>query len=257
MRAYIITIGNEILKGRTINTNAAHIGRVLTYAGYDVIRIVVVPDDIDEIVWAFRDGLSRADLIVSTGGLGPTFDDKTVEALAKALNLELELNQEAYSMVKAKYDRLGVELTRERLKMAYMPKGAKPLPNPVGTAPGVYLEYGGKRMIILPGVPAEMEAILDEVLPQIKVPNRYYYEETVTIRGIMESTLAPVINELMRLNAGSVYIKSHPKGIEISKPILEVEVSASGNNEDEVKNRVKDTIKRLIEEARKINSECC
>jgi len=116
MKAYVITVGNEILKGRTINTNAAHIGRVLTYAGYDVIRMVVVPDDIDEIVWAFRDGISRADLVVSTGGLGPTFDDKTVEGLAKALNLELELNQEAYSMVKGKYDRLGVELTRERVK---------------------------------------------------------------------------------------------------------------------------------------------
>jgi molybdenum cofactor synthesis domain-containing protein len=257
MKAYVITVGNEILKGRTINTNAAHIGRVLTYAGYDVIRMVVVPDDIDEIVWAFRDGISRADLVVSTGGLGPTFDDKTVEGLAKALNLELELNQEAYSMVKGKYDRLGVELTRERVKMAYMPRGARPLPNPVGTAPGVYLEYGGKRIIALPGVPAEMEAILDEVLPQIRVPGRYYYEESVTIRGIMESTFAPIVSELMRANAGSVYIKSHPRGIEISKPTLEIEVSASGSSEDGVKARVKEVIRRIMEEARRINNECC
>lgn len=257
MRAYIITIGNEILKGRTINTNAAHIGRVLTYAGYDVIRMVVVPDDIDEIVWAFRDGLSKADLIVSTGGLGPTFDDKTVEALAKALNLELELNQEAYNMVKSKYDRLGVELTRERIKMAYMPKGAKPLPNPVGTAPGVYIEYAGKRIITLPGVPAEMEAILDEILPQLRVPGRYYYEESVVVRGIMESALAPVVNEVMRLNAGLVYVKSHPKGIEIEKPVVEVEVSASGSSEEEVKGRVKEAIKQILSKAKSINPQCC
>lgn len=257
MRAYIITIGNEILKGRTVNTNAAHIGRVLTYAGYDVVRIVVVPDNIEDIVWAFRDALDKADLIVSTGGLGPTFDDKTAEALAQALGVEYKLNSEAYEMVRRKYENLGVELTKERIKMAYMPEGARPLPNPVGTAPGIYIEYGGKRIIALPGVPAEMEAILDEILPQIRVGGRFYYEATVTISGIMESALAPVISELMKRHAGQVYIKSHPKGIELSKPTLEVEVSASGGSEVEVRSRVEEVVRELIEEARRINPQCC
>ena len=257
MKAYIITVGNEVLKGRTVNTNAAHIGRALTYAGYDVVRVVVVPDDVDEIAWAFRDALSKADLIVSTGGLGPTFDDKTLEGLAKALGVELELNQEAYRMVKEKYDRLGVELTRERIKMAYLPKGAKPLPNPVGTAPGVYIEYQGKRIIALPGVPAEMEAILDEVLPQLRVPGRFYYEETTTIRGIMESTMAPIIADLMKKYAGQVYIKSHPKGIEIGNPVLEIEVSASGGSEADVRDLVKRVLGELMQRARGINPQCC
>ena len=257
MKAYIITVGNEVLKGRTVNTNAAHIGRALTYAGYDVVRVVVVPDDVDEIAWAFRDALSKADLIVSTGGLGPTFDDKTLEGLAKALGVELELNQEAYRMVKEKYDRLGVELTRERIKMAYLPKGAKPLPNPVGTAPGVYIEHQGKRIIALPGVPAEMEAILDEVLPQLRVPGRFYYEETTTIRGIMESTMAPIIADLMKKYAGQVYIKSHPKGIEIGNPVLEIEVSASGGSEADVRDLVKRVLGELMQRARGINPQCC
>src|SRR5512136_2428567 len=147
----IICVGNELLIGKTLNTNASWMAKRSTSLGVMVKRITVVGDDVEEIGVVVAEALKRKpQFVVTTGGLGPTFDDKTLEGIAKALKKDVEINDEALKMVREKYEALAkegriekTELTPPRMKMARLPKGAKPLTNPVGTAPAVRVEIGG------------------------------------------------------------------------------------------------------------------
>jgi len=237
----IICVGNELLIGKIVNTNAHWLAKRATSLGMTVKRVTAVSDDVAEIATVVRESLKRKPkLIITTGGLGPTFDDRTLEGIAKALNRELEVNQKALGMVRKKYETYAkegkieeVELTPPRVKMAKLPEGSKPLPNPVGTAPGVETKVGGTFLIALPGVPSEMEAIFEEsVAPLIKkeAGATVFFERSVFADGIMESALAPLIDEVMHDNS-CVYIKSHPKGQE-KKPHLEVHFSTTTKNHE-------------------------
>ena len=237
----IICVGNELLIGKIVNTNAHWLAKRATSLGMTVKRVTAVSDDVAEIATVVRESLKRKPkLIITTGGLGPTFDDRTLEGIAKALNRELEVNQKALGMVRKKYETYAkegkieeVELTPPRVKMAKLPEGSKPLPNPVGTAPGVETKVGGTFLIALPGVPSEMEAIFEEsVAPLIKKEAgvTVFFERSVFADGIMESALAPLIDEVMHDNS-CVYIKSHPKGQE-KKPHLEVHFSTTTKNHE-------------------------
>ena len=213
----IICVGNELLIGKTLNTNAQWLSKRATAIGIAVKRITVVADDVNEIASAVREALQRKpQFIITTGGLGPTFDDKTLEGIAKALNRKLEINEKALKMVKKKYETYArerrtekVELTQSRIKMATIPKRTKPIPNPVGTAPGVRADLEETILIALPGVPAEMEAIFEEaVAPLLKQAsgNLTFQEKSIYADDVMESTLAPLIDRVMHDNP-SVYIK--------------------------------------------------
>ena len=237
----IICVGNELLIGKIVNTNAHWLAKRATSLGMTVKRVTAVSDDVAEIATVVRESLKRKPkLIITTGGLGPTFDDMTLEGIAKALNRELEVNQKALGMVRKKYETYAkegkieeVELTPPRVKMAKLPEGSKPLPNPVGTAPGVETKVGGTFLIALPGVPSEMDAIFEEsVAPLIKkeAGATVFFERSVFADGIMESALAPLIDEVMHDNS-CVYIKSHPKGQE-KKPHLEVHFSTTTKNHE-------------------------
>lgn len=247
MKAVIITVGNEILKGRTVNTNTAHIGSFLTHMGYDVLRHLVVKDDPDEIGWAFETALSISDLVVSSGGLGPTFDDMTVSSFAKHFKIDLVINQEALSVLRHKYQDQNLQVTPERIKMAMLPAGSIAVKNNVGSAPGVFMELNGKKILILPGVPAEMKDILSNASSLIGKGDFFYYEETLHLEGVMESSLAPFVSELMHKYSGRVYIKSHPLGMENNRPKLDVEVSSTGISQEEAEDAVKETIAAIRE----------
>jgi len=252
--AEIISIGNELLIGKTVNTNATWIARKLTLLGFNVKRIVTVGDIIEDIVSALRESISRgAKVIIITGGLGPTFDDKTSEALAVALRKPWVINYEALQMVKEKYYKMGLELTPHRVKMAKMPEGSIPLPNPIGTAPGILIREKECLIISLPGVPKEMKAIFEEhVEPVLKNigPHLCFSEKTITVKGIPESSLAPVLDLVMK-NVSKVYIKSHPRGAEGEKPVIELHITSSGKNMEEVKYHIEkasDILLKLIRE---------
>jgi len=141
----IICVGNELLIGKVVNTNASWLGKQATSMGIAVRRITVCADNVKEMAAVFREALARKpNFIVSTGGLGPTFDDKTLQGIAEALHRRLVVNADALNMVKEKYAEYAVtrhikvsEMTEPRVKMATLPEGTVPLPNPVGTAPGV------------------------------------------------------------------------------------------------------------------------
>jgi nicotinamide-nucleotide amidase len=197
-------------------------------------------DDAKEIASAIRDALDRnPQFIITTGGLGPTFDDKTVEGIAKALNRKCEVNTEALKMVREKYALYAsekglapVELTQARVKMAKLPEKAEAISNPIGTAPGIRIDLEHTMLIALPGVPSEMKAIFKEtVTPLLKqaAGRHAFYEKSVYIDGVMESSLAPLIDRVMQDNLG-VYLKSHPKGRE-SNPYIEVHLSTIADDD--------------------------
>ena len=248
--AWLITVGNEILIGKTVNSNFAWLGRKLTLLGYRVKGGIIVPDILEDISWAFKTALARgARVIISTGGLGPTFDDKTVEGLALALNVELQINERALKMVEEKYSKRGLPLTETRIKMAKLPKGATPLPNPIGTAPGVHIVIMGCDIFLLPGVPREMEAIFEAYVEPIlreKGPKVYFAEARVKSYGVPESEIAPLIWKAMK-DTGNVYIKSHPQGAELGVPILEFHITASSRSPEEARKSVEKAREKLIE----------
>ena len=260
----IVCVGNELLIGKTLNTNANWLARRANSLGMMVKRITVVGDNVDEIAKVILEALKRKPrFIITTGGLGPTFDDKTLEGIAKALNLKLEVNEKALKMVREKYEayvKVGrmekVELTPHRVKMAKLPEGAEPLPNSVGTAPGVMRKVKGTLLIALPGVPSEMEAIFGEsVAPLLKkeAGEAVFFEKSIYADGIMESTLAPLIGQTMHDNP-YVYIKSHPKGEE-KKPHLEIHFSTNAKDSKTAKERLEKAIIQLSELVQKNNGK--
>jgi len=234
----LLSIGNELLLGNTVNTNASWVAEQVTELGGEVTRITTVGDNLEEISTAIREVLRRKPaLLITTGGIGPTFDDMTLRALAKALRVGLRLNESAVSMIREHYARRfqkrRVPLTKPRLKMALIPDTGTPIRNPVGTAPGVRIRSGATDIFCLPGVPKEAKAIFRQTLSKViraKTGGMTFAEKWFKVKGVMESSLAPAIDKVMRTWRG-VYIKSHPRGIEASgRPSIELHLSISSLN---------------------------
>lgn len=254
MNVELLIIGNEILIGKTQDTNSTWMAKRITKFGHMLKRITTIGDELNEISEAFQGILSREpDMVITSGGLGPTFDDMTLEGVALALNREIELNQHAYDSVKKAYENaykqgfLQLEgMTKEREKMAYLPKGSIPLPNIRGTAPGVKIKEGKTDVYCLPGVPAEMKKIFSTViLPILKEKKGKFIEKGFILSGIGESQMAPYITELEEKNP-QIWIKSHPRvGLSV-----EVEISITAfnveNGEEKIENALQELKKRVL-----------
>ena len=238
MKFEIISIGNELLSGRTLNTNLQTICKNLSDIGCSVSRSYVIRDDPEEISNTLKLSLNGdSQWIIISGGLGPTYDDMTLSCVASTLNLGLELNEIALKMIIERYNDLvrqnvieSFSLTASRKKMAMLPQESTPLNNDVGTAPGVLIKFKNKNIVCLPGVPKEMESILiHEVFPIIdtnkldKIISKVLY-----IAGITESELAPIIHNFVS-NHPDLYIKSHPKGITNGIYNIELVISFQSN----------------------------
>ena len=255
-RAWIITVGNELLIGRIVNTNASWLASRLTSIGFTVERIVVVPDDVEEIAEEVSRALRRAEIVITTGGLGPTYDDRTLEGIARALNRKLVLNREALELVEKFYRSKGLELTEKRVKMAYMPEGAKPVENPVGAAPGSLIDTGRGVVIALPGVPKEMQAmyeVLESYLRE-RAPRVSIVECKSIIAGVPESALATIIDNIAKAARNS-YIKSHPRGRELENPVIEVRVMTTARDKAGALKEASETMDRILEGAEKLGGE--
>ncbi len=235
-RAALISVGNELLIGKTVNTNHSWLARRLTVLGYEVKVGLTVRDICGDIEWAFRTAVELGcGVVISTGGLGPTFDDMTVACMARAFGLPLVKNEEALRMIEEKYSAKGLPLTEHRVKMAMLPEGSRPLPNRVGTAPGVLLEHRGILAIALPGVPAEMKAIFEDHVEPIlreRGPHIHIAEKFLRSTGVPESSAAPVIDRAMKVSP-RVYVKSHPAGGELTEPVLKIHILASADSVEE------------------------
>ena len=246
-RAEIIAIGNELLLGDVLDTNTNWLCKRITGVGGQVTRVAMIRDEIEDIAAEIRSALGRKpELIFTTGGLGPTGDDITLLAVAEATELPVELHAEALALVKAKYEELAEKgyvddaaLTEARKKMAYLPRGAIALRNPVGGAPGVMLEMGESALVSLPGVPEELKAIYGETLPPLleRIFGESYYEERelIALCGD-ESSLAPLLAQVVEAHP-EVYIKSRARRYGAEVRIL-ITLSAAGDGREEVEGSI-------------------
>ena len=251
----IVCIGNELLIGKVVNTNASWLGKKVTDLGLRVKRVTICADDLQEIASVVHEVLSRKpDFVITTGGLGPTFDDKTLQGIAIALQKNWIVNAEAFKMVQDKYLEYAktlnigtADMTAPRVKMATFPEGTKPLFNPVGTAPGMQANIEETVLFALPGVPKEMEAIFElSVAPLLqKSSESCFHQKSIYADNIMESALAPLIDKVMQDNAG-VYIKSHPKGME-NKPHIELHFSILEKNPRKAEALLRGAVAQMIQ----------
>ncbi len=169
MNAEVITIGNEILSGRIVDSNSAFIGARLSGIGIPLTWITSVGDDRDRIAQAFEQAWARAEVVIVTGGLGPTHDDMTNHVFAECFGRKLVLNEEVLEQVRARFAHRGIEMPSSNVDQAMVPEGVVALENRWGTAPGLYLKEAGKHLFLLPGVPREMKGLLEHsVLPILK-----------------------------------------------------------------------------------------
>lgn len=222
MNAEIISIGNEVLLGEVLDSNAHFITGKLTHLGVQVIRMHTIRDEIEEIVKFLTYTLDhdKADVVVTTGGLGPTYDDRTYEAVAKYLGTELYEDKRALLYLEERVELLNVldasrvrTLIPERRKMALIPRGGIPLYNPRGAAPGLWYERGEQMLICFPGVPVEMTGIWDvEAGPRLmeRTWGISYDVRHFTASSSDESAIAPILAAAVHAFPG-VHFKSRPK----------------------------------------------
>ena len=195
MKLEVVTIGTELVLGLTLDTNAADLGRALAAAGAEIVRHVSVPDRPADIRAAVAEALDRSGFVIVTGGLGPTRDDMTKIEVAALFGKPLRLDEAVLQSLEARFRRLGRPMPAVNRTQAEVPEGAIVLPNPRGTAPGLWLEDSrGRVAVLLPGVPSEMRGLLvDEVLPRVAQrvgSRRVVLSRTLRTTGVPESALA-------------------------------------------------------------------
>lgn len=200
-KASIISVGNEVLSGQTIDTNASWLSSELLSIGIPVVSSYVVGDDVDSIARVLRLASDDGDIVVASGGLGPTDDDVTRQAFAKFLGSELQLQDELLERIESFFANQDLVMPEKTKVQAYIPAGAKALLNNLGTAPGIMAEYKGKLFLALPGVPAEMKEMFEEqVLPELTAAA---IGQVIVVRklkcfGTGESAVAELIGDVMK-----------------------------------------------------------
>ncbi|OLT33312.1 damage-inducible protein CinA [Actinomadura sp. CNU-125] len=261
MRVELLTVGDELLLGDTINGNAAWLGRRLADHGVEVTRSVVVGDETGVIIEAVTAALGRADAVITTGGLGPTYDDLTRDALAEAAGVPLVRDPDLEARLRERVAAAGRELRDMALRMADVPEGAGLLRNSAGSAPGLRVELPGGVVYALPGVPFEMRTIMDEVvLPELAGPPEVA-RRTLRTAGVWESVLATRLAEVEAMDGVRLAYLPQPAEVRVrvtaagtgaaerlaavEKRIRELAGSAVYGVEDETLDRV---VHRLLAE---------
>lgn len=263
----IIAIGNELLIGQTLDTNTNWLCKQITGLGGQVRRAVMVRDDLDAIARELNGALDRGtNVVITTGGLGPTADDRTLEAVAKALDRLMAENEEALHMIERRYNKLYEQdlvdepgLNEARRKMGRLPHGGEPIFNPVGGAPAVRLGVNASTVITLPGVPGELKGIwqgpLEETLNELFGEGAYLEKEIITDCPD-DSILAPVLEKVTACHP-EVYIKSHVQAFseEKGKAKIPVTFSMAGDTHEEVEAGIGDAMQDFEEMLNKAGFE--
>jgi molybdenum cofactor synthesis domain-containing protein len=239
--AEIITIGTEILLGEIVDTNTRHIARVLRGLGVDLYRTITIGDNLERIAESIRNSMGRADIVITTGGLGPTVDDPTREAVAKALGVETEFREDLWEQVVETISRYGRKPSENQKRQAFVPQGAIGVRNPVGTAPCFIVETplflsphflrkwgetegggegsGVRAVISLPGVPNEMEHVLHEsIIPYLQ--SRFNLDQILKVRilhcaGLGEGMIDEKIADLETLSNPTVGLAAHTGVVDV------------------------------------------
>jgi nicotinamide-nucleotide amidase len=226
--AVILSTGDELTSGRVVDTNSAYIADKLYGLGFDVAAVLKVGDDRERLLWALASALSLGEIIIGTGGLGPTSDDLTNEVVAEFLGQRLVLHHSVVEALKQRFAERKIPWTENNQKQAMLPESAVLVPNPVGTAPGFHVSpKEGKTLFWLPGVPREMEAMLQEtVLPWLRRsrdPSEQVSFRTFKIYGLTESKLDDLVKDIALPESAKLSFRAH-------YPDLTLRLSLRGDN---------------------------
>ena len=244
MKAYIITIGDEILLGNTLNTNAAYIGNQLFEVNIPVIKTSVVGDDNAAILSELKLASETADLILITGGLGPTHDDVTRKSIVDYFNTELIENKEVLEDIKSLFEKRKRQVTSVNIDQAKVPKIAEVIRNQLGTAPGLWIEKEQKVYAVMPGVPYEMEAMMEfTIIPKLKErvdgEQKFLKKKMLMTTGIPESTLFERLGNIDELLQGAkLAFLPNQFGVKLR-------LSVEGVDEKELQNKLLEVEQRI------------
>lgn len=242
MNAEIIAIGSELLTPYRLDTNSLLLTAELNALGIRVVHKAVVGDALEDMRVTFRRALERADLIVSCGGLGPTDDDRTREAVAEVLDRKLHRDEDILRRIQERFRRYGRAMPEINARQAMVPEGATVLPNPRGTAPGLWLESDGRTVILLPGVPSELRALMEaEVRPRLARLNHRerLFARDVRIIGLPESEVEQRVRPLYALYPDTeTTILASPSGIELHPRVWSREPAKAEALLDEIVGRM-------------------
>ena len=227
--AEIITIGTELLLGEIVDTNTQEIALALRRIGVDVFRTAMIGDNLDRIDQILNESIQRADIVIMTGGLGPTVDDPTRQAIAQAFGLDLVFRTDLWDEIVRRFGKYGIQPPENNRQQAYLPAGAESLPNPRGTAPGIGLEIHDTLVFAMPGVPLEMEGMINEqVVPRIT--DHFGLTGVILIRnirveGIGESRIDSLIQDLEEMANPTV-------GLAAGRGYVLIRITAKAENEE-------------------------
>jgi nicotinamide-nucleotide amidase len=245
MRAEIIAIGTEIATGQSLDTNSQWLSQELSARGIDVAFHTTLGDVLDDHLSAFKIAIERADLVITSGGLGPTQDDLTREALAQTSGVPLVEDPASLAAIAAMFARRNRVMSERNRVQALFPKGAEPLPNPVGTAPGIWMPFARARFACLPGVPHEMKLMFQlEVLPRLRqqgLVNRVIVHRKINLFGKGESEIEA---QAMDLTARG---RSPDVGITAHDSTISFRISAAGATEEEARQLIEPTVQLIHE----------
>jgi nicotinamide-nucleotide amidase len=243
MKAQIITIGDELLIGQTIDTNSAWMGSELNKLGFDVYRQTSVHDDYDDITDILRQVTGKADVVLITGGLGPTSDDITKKVFCDFFSSRMVVNMDVLALIEDMMKRRGVPMNENSRRQAEVPEACNVLTNTRGTAPGMWFEKEGTIFVSMPGIPYEMEYIMTEhVIPKLK---KRFSSQVIIHRNIMtygapEAKLAEKLTEFEEALPGNVKLAYLPR-----YGMIKLRLTATGSEKEPLENTLNEQVKKL------------
>lgn len=244
-KAVLITIGDEILSGNTVDTNSNFIATELKNVGIKVVQILTISDEIETIKETLSIAFEKGDLVITTGGLGPTRDDKTKKALAEYFNDEIALDEVTFNHLKSYMERRGrADILERNREQAFVPTKSIVFQNHYGTAPCMMMEQDGKLCYSLPGVPYEVKPLIkDQIIPYLQKRFKLHYIHTriVSVVGIPESILADKIEDWELALPENIALSYLPVGTRVK-----LRLTASGENEEDLKQRTEEEIQKLL-----------
>jgi nicotinamide-nucleotide amidase len=243
MKAEIITIGDELLIGQTIDTNSAWIGAELSLAGFDIIRKISIHDRKPDILSALSDSTGKSDVVLITGGLGPTSDDITKQTLCEFFNTRLVINNEVLTMVENMMRRRNFPMNENNRRQAEVPESCTVLTNAAGTAPGMWFEKEGTIFVSMPGVPSEMIYIMNQhVLPALKkrFTSQIIIHRNIMTYGTPEAKLAEILTSFEAGLPGFIKLAYLP-----SSGIIKLRLTGTGNDRGLISDSIEEQVNKL------------
>ncbi|MBN1556085.1 MAG: competence/damage-inducible protein A [Phycisphaerae bacterium] len=242
LRARILSVGNELTMGQTVDTNSAYLAQQLAGVGIETIGHETVGDNQPAIVQALRRAAELADVVIVSGGLGPTPDDVTRQALAEAMGAPLELDEASLANIEAYFRKRSRTMTPSNRVQAMVPKGAEPLPNTRGTAPGIAAKLGEAQVFVLPGVPYEMRAMFEfAVAPRLPAGRGVILHRIVRLFGTGESNFAEMLRDLLT-DAGPLVV-----GTTVAAGLVSIRVHSRAETHEQAERQAQKRIEQILQ----------